>query len=785
MASPAHPPAVMCFGEFELDAAGGELRKAGIPLKIHPQPFQVLQLLAGRPKQIVTREEIRRALWGENTFVDFERGINSCVNQIRVVLGDDPEKPRYVETLPRRGYRFIAPVTNQFSAEAAATLVLPTVMTLPRPSSDEGSNVPHGADLHIVERQADSIHFSIWRRQPALLIGCLFILFVAVGAFWVGSRSSPSAGVLDLKLTQLTADSSENAVTGGAISPDGKYLAYANVRGIHVKLIGTDQSRDVPLPEELREAQVTWTIPANWFGGGSGFVANATPNGRRPSVWEAPALSGPMRKIRDDALAFAVSRDGSWVAFGSNLNEFYYREIWLMRPDGSEAHKLFDAEADSTFAGAEWSPDSQRLAYVKWHQSAAQGELSIESRSLKDETPVRAISIPYDLADWSWSPDGRMITSFPDPADRRANTCNLWETRVDKRTGQPLEMPRRMTSWSGFCVDDPSVSADGKRLTFRKTLVESSVSVAKVDTSGTSITTSRRLTLSEGRNYPVAWTADSKGVVVVTDRNGKREALTYSLSGDATESLAVDLGDTVEATASGLVDVVLPRLSPDGNWMLYLVWSADFASSAPVPLMRVPVRGGAAQLVLNTNLGAVHSIRCARAPATACLIAERTPDHRELVFTSFDPLKGRGKEITRFDTVPTPDAEYAWDLSPDGTCVAILRRSDGSVDLLSLSGHAPRRVLAKDWTSFQTVAWAADGRGLFVSALTKEGSAILYLGLKGNAQLLKRFDGAVQAGNQPFMGGSSVAWAVPSPDGRHLAICSWSISANMWMLENF
>ena len=107
MASPAHPPSVICFGQFELDVASGELRKSGIPLKIHPQPFQVLQLLAGRPKQIVTREEIRTALWGGNTFVDFERGINSCVNQIRATLGDDPEKPRYIETLPRRGYRFI------------------------------------------------------------------------------------------------------------------------------------------------------------------------------------------------------------------------------------------------------------------------------------------------------------------------------------------------------------------------------------------------------------------------------------------------------------------------------------------------------------------------------------------------------------------------------------------------------------------------------------------------------------------------------------------------------
>jgi len=111
MASPAQSSEVIRFGAFELDAANGELRNAGISLKIHPQPLQVLSLLVKRAGQTVTREEIQHCLWGDNTFVDFERGINSCISQIRAALGDDPEKPRYVETLPRRGYRFIAPVT--------------------------------------------------------------------------------------------------------------------------------------------------------------------------------------------------------------------------------------------------------------------------------------------------------------------------------------------------------------------------------------------------------------------------------------------------------------------------------------------------------------------------------------------------------------------------------------------------------------------------------------------------------------------------------------------------
>ena len=113
MALPDKPSRLIHFGAFELDAVNGELHKAGVSLKMHPQPLRVLLLLAERPGQVVTREEIQRSLWGDNTFVDFERGINFCVNQIRTALGDDAEKPRYVETLPRRGYRFVAHVTTE------------------------------------------------------------------------------------------------------------------------------------------------------------------------------------------------------------------------------------------------------------------------------------------------------------------------------------------------------------------------------------------------------------------------------------------------------------------------------------------------------------------------------------------------------------------------------------------------------------------------------------------------------------------------------------------------
>ena len=91
MSSPAQSPSVIRFGVYELDLASITLRKSGISVKIHPQPFRLLALLAASPGQIVTREQIQRCLWGGNTFVDFEGGINFCVKEIRAALGDDPE----------------------------------------------------------------------------------------------------------------------------------------------------------------------------------------------------------------------------------------------------------------------------------------------------------------------------------------------------------------------------------------------------------------------------------------------------------------------------------------------------------------------------------------------------------------------------------------------------------------------------------------------------------------------------------------------------------------------
>ena len=108
--APAPSRQVVRFGAFELDLRVGELRKAGLRVNLQEQPFKVLECLVERPGELVTREELRQRLWQGDTFVDFEHGVNAAVKRLRETLGDSAETPRFIETLPRRGYRLIAPV---------------------------------------------------------------------------------------------------------------------------------------------------------------------------------------------------------------------------------------------------------------------------------------------------------------------------------------------------------------------------------------------------------------------------------------------------------------------------------------------------------------------------------------------------------------------------------------------------------------------------------------------------------------------------------------------------
>src|SRR5579871_6262621 len=129
---------VLRFDAFELDSGSGELRRRGDRVKLPPQPFRVLELLVRRGGEVVTRAQIREQIWTDS-FVDFEQGLNFCIRQIREALGDTAEAPRFIETLPRRGYRFLVPVETPPAAEPKpirSLIVLPFRMLRPDPATD-------------------------------------------------------------------------------------------------------------------------------------------------------------------------------------------------------------------------------------------------------------------------------------------------------------------------------------------------------------------------------------------------------------------------------------------------------------------------------------------------------------------------------------------------------------------------------------------------------------------------------------------------------------------------
>ncbi len=134
MAQLAAPHRILCFGSFEIDIVSGELRRQGLKIRLQDQPFRLLVLLLGRAGDVVTREEVREKLWPADTYVDFDHSLNTAVRKLREARGDSAEAPRYVETLARRGYRFIAPVGTRRTAEVAHSANVDVASMLPSPA---------------------------------------------------------------------------------------------------------------------------------------------------------------------------------------------------------------------------------------------------------------------------------------------------------------------------------------------------------------------------------------------------------------------------------------------------------------------------------------------------------------------------------------------------------------------------------------------------------------------------------------------------------------------------
>ena len=370
------------FGTFEVDLNSRELRKSGLKIKLHGQPFDLLAMLLERPGEVLTREQLQRKLWPSETFVDFERGLNKAINRLREALSDDVSNPRYIETLPRRGYRFIGSIHETVEPP-------PTIATAATFAPIEASK-------------------SRSRRRKFVISAGSMLLLVCLG-IWLTRPHQPRV----LKVTLLTHDGKEKC----CVYTDGARLYYTSFengtygRIKQIPLTGGDPT-DVPMPS-LEGSGNFWLLGLSRDNDRM-LIDRATPLVH--SLWSVPFSGSSPRHLTDVNLSHYLgiyfmarwSPDGQWLIYSTGQN------LILAHADGTEPQKLFST-TKGLILFPEWSPDSKRLRFVETEsvtsERTATREILATGGEARDVTPPWKGSY-YSGGLGRWTPDGRYYIFF-------------------------------------------------------------------------------------------------------------------------------------------------------------------------------------------------------------------------------------------------------------------------------------------------------------------------------------------------------------------------------------
>jgi Tol biopolymer transport system component/DNA-binding winged helix-turn-helix (wHTH) protein len=438
------PLRLVRFGAFEADLRTGELRKDGVKLKFSGQPFQVLAILLERPGEVVTREELQKRLWPD-TFVDVERNLNTAVNKIREVLGDSAETPRFVETLPRRGYRFIGQIEPGTLPESAAEVIAP--------------HPPH--------KQARGFLVPRW------MLVCGAAVLAGVLGFLAYKLTGTRRTEVQHTLTRLTFD--EGLQTEPTWSPDGRYIAYSSDRGGKFDIWVQQVSGGNPV-------QVTKGPGQNWepdWSPDGKYIAYRSEEGDG-GIFVIPALGGTglERKIASFGYHPQWSPDSSQVLFGMDFTQLGSNRFFVEPLDGGPPHEVladFLSQNKLPASTAAWYPDGKRITvWVPnpsptpdfWTIPIAGGpgrKLEIGSAVRKElEQASGEFGGGQQRGDYafSWSPSADAIYFERGYGGAR----NIWKLTVDPE-GMRSTGIHRLTTGPGPDAA-AAVSSDGKRLAF-------------------------------------------------------------------------------------------------------------------------------------------------------------------------------------------------------------------------------------------------------------------------------------------------------------------------------
>ena len=448
---------IVRFGVFEADLETGELSKNGARVPLQSQPFQVCAILLKRSGELVTREELRQKVWPEDTFVDFDQAVNTAIKKIRIALGDEADNPRFIQTLPGRGYRFICPVLNGkghlAEAEYPAAVATPVgeagsidqrLSALPgavpvsgEKEAEATAELRESADTERNSKRHKS-RAGFRARRGALTFAAILLAGIA-GTIWYLHRPLPLPHIT--KYTQITHDGRPKFLVG----TDGNRLYFNQGSPASMAQVGVTGGET---------AQIPFTVPhfdslVDVSPDGSSFLIISATEGVGYELWSARILGGSLRRLSDaGSLNAAFSPDGNSVAYST-----YEGDIYVVRSDGTGAHKLAKPGGLPYFLN--WSPDGSTIRFRGNDNGICNGICEISSNG-SNRHPILPAWHNSDQWAGRWSPDGKFFLFLSEG--------QIWA--IDERRGplrhsptEPIRLTSGPTSW-----DSPVASKDGKKI---------------------------------------------------------------------------------------------------------------------------------------------------------------------------------------------------------------------------------------------------------------------------------------------------------------------------------
>ena len=545
---------VIRFGVFELNLRSGELRKAGLRVNLQEQPLRTLALLLEHPGEVVTRDALRQRLWPQDTFVDFEHSLNAVIRRLRDTLGDSAETPRFVETVPRRGYRFIAPVEDGRTAQALAG-------ESEHRRADDGVSGP-------ATRSRRGWRLSRSLRWSALAVALTVGAVLSLNVYRL--RSFPRSTMVTTPLTSLPGQERHPS-----FSPDGSQIAFSwdgesgDNQDIYIKVIGAG----APLRLTTDPAQDRTPV---WSPDGR-YISFVRSSDKESELIVIPALGGHERKVGtvttpgEWSAGPSWSPDGQFLVFPDRSGLQTSRSIFVFSIANLEKRKLTSPPADAVGDVAPAiSPDGRTVAFNR--VSAAGG---IHVVPLAGGEPRR---VTAEQGWWverlAWTANGRDLV-FASIVGGPESSSSLW--RVSASGGTPERL-----AVGGDDAANPAISIRGNRLAYEQRRQDANIWQIEVPTpTGPAHSAAKRIASTRHEAGP-QFSPDGTRIAFHSDRSGTFEIWICDTA----------CSNPVQLTSYGGPVVGTPRWSPDGRRIAF-----DVSAQGQSDIGVVDVDGGRPQRV--------------------------------------------------------------------------------------------------------------------------------------------------------------------------------------------